>query len=101
MKVNGRDYRTVWMEGSNVKLINQTLLPHKFEAYTCKNHIETANAIKAMVVRGAGAIGAAAAYGAAQSVLECNENNYKEYIKKAIETIEKTRPTAQNLFVGI
>tara|TARA_Y100000310_G_scaffold194869_2_gene194884 strand:- start:5176 stop:6234 length:1059 start_codon:yes stop_codon:yes gene_type:complete len=101
MKVNGKGYRTVWMEGSEVKLINQTLLPHKFEIYTCKNYEETAEAIKTMIVRGAGAIGATAAYGVAQATLEANNNNFKEYIKKAAETIQKTRPTAQNLFTGI
>ena len=101
MRVNNKDYRTVWMEGNDVKLINQTLLPHKFEIYTCKNHTETANAIKTMIVRGAGAIGATAAYGVAQATLESNENNFSDYIKKAAETIRKTRPTAQNLFTGI
>src|SRR3989338_482705 len=101
MKVNGKDYRTVWMEGNEVKLINQTLLPHKFEIYTCKNHLETANAIKTMIVRGAGAIGATAAYGLAQATLETNDENFADYIKKAAETISNTRPTAQNLFAGI
>ena len=101
MKVNGKDYRTVWMEGNEIKLINQTLLPHKFEIYTCKNHEDTANAIKTMIVRGAGAIGACAAYGVAQAAFESNKNNYNDYIKKSIETIKNTRPTAQNLFTGI
>ena len=101
MKVNGKDYRTVWMEGNEVKLINQTLLPHKFEIYTCKNHLETADAIKTMIVRGAGAIGATAAYGVAQATLESNKDNYNNYIKKSIEIIKNTRPTAQNLFTGI
>lgn len=101
MKVNGKDYRTVWMEGNEVKLINQLLLPHKFEVYTCKNHSETAEAIKSMIVRGAGAIGATAAYGVAQACLESKENNFLDYIKNAAETIRKTRPTAQNLFAGI
>jgi len=89
------------MEGNEVKLIDQTLLPHKFEIYTCKNHEGTANAIKIMIVRGAGAIGATAAYGIAQATLEADENNYNDYIKNAASTIEKTRPTAQNLFTGI
>src|SRR3989338_375872 len=101
MKVNGKAYRTVWMENSEVKLINQTLLPHKFEVYTCKNHAETANAIKTMIVRGAGAIGATAAYGIVQAALESDKNNYKDYIKNASEKLLKTRPTAQNLFTGI
>ncbi len=101
MKINGKAYRTVWMEDNEIKLINQTLLPHKFEIYTCKNHVETANAIKTMIVRGAGAIGAAAAYGIAQATLEANQDNYAQYIKNAAKTMQKTRPTAQNLFSGI
>ncbi len=101
MKIDGKDYRTVWMEGNKVKLINQTLLPHKFEVYTCKNHEETANAIKTMIVRGAGAIGATAAYGIAQATLEANGNNFNNYIQNAASAIGKTRPTAQNLFTGI
>ena len=101
MKVNGNNYRTVWMEGNEVKLINQTLLPHKFEVFTCKNHEETATAIKTMIVRGAGAIGTTAAYGIAQACLESNQENFQEYIKKAADTIRNTRPTAQNLFTGI
>ena len=101
MKVDGNDYRTVWMEGKEVKLIDQTLLPHKFEIYTCKNHEETAEAIKTMIVRGAGAIGATAAYGVAQATLEANENNFNNYILNTTETIKNTRPTAQNLFTGI
>jgi len=60
MRVAGKDYRTVWMEGSVVKTINQPLIPHKFEIVTLSTHRETAKAIKAMVLRGAGAIGAAA-----------------------------------------
>jgi len=101
MKVNGKCYRTVWLEGSEVKLINQALLPHKFEIYTCKNHAETANAIKTMIVRGAGAIGAAAAYGVAQAALDASKDDYEQYIKNAAETIKHTRPTAQNLFTGV
>ena len=101
MQVNGKDYRTVWIDDNEIKLINQLLLPHKFEIYTCKNHLETANAIKTMIVRGAGAIGATAAYGVAQATLEANENNSKNYIDDAAELLKNTRPTAQNLFSGI
>tara|TARA_Y100000310_G_C20693631_1_gene823993 strand:+ start:2556 stop:3581 length:1026 start_codon:yes stop_codon:yes gene_type:complete len=89
------------MEGNNVQLIEQRLLPHKFEIFTAKNHNETAFAIKDMIVRGAGAIGATAAYGIAQATLEADESNFKEYIWKAVETIRSTRPTAQNLFTGV
>ncbi|HJN57092.1 MAG: S-methyl-5-thioribose-1-phosphate isomerase [Candidatus Woesearchaeota archaeon] len=101
MKVNNKDYQTVWMEGNEVKLIEQTKLPYKFEIYSCKSYNETASAIKTMIVRGAGAIGATGAYGLVQAALEANNENFKEYIEKAAETLRSTRPTAQNLFTGI
>ena len=46
MKVQGRDYRTVWLEGSTVKTINRPLIPHKFEIATLPTHRDTAEAIK-------------------------------------------------------
>jgi len=57
MNVNGKPYRTVWMEDGVVKMINQPLLPHRFEIVDLPTHRDTARAIKTMVVRGAGAIG--------------------------------------------
>src|ERR1700733_10165501 len=67
MKVQNREYRAVWMKGSDVVVINQPLLPHQFKLLRLKNHRETAKAIRTMVVRGAGTIGATAAYGLAQA----------------------------------
>ena len=101
VKSEGRNYRTVWMEGPTVRMIDQTLLPHKFEIIDLPTHRETAEAIKTMKVRGAGAIGAAAGYGMAQVVLESPVDNFTEYISKGAETIRKTRPTAQNLFYAV
>ena len=89
------------MQDNYVYLINQQLLPHKFEIYQSKNHIDTANAIKTMIVRGAGAIGAAGAYGVAQAVLEADKDNFSQYIENAVLSLKNTRPTAQNLFAGI
>lgn len=101
MQVNNKSYRTLWMEGQAVKMINQLLLPHRFEIAACETHKDTAAAIKGMLVRGAGAIGAAGACGAAQAVIEAPENNFQNYIKNAAATLWSTRPTAQNLFAGI
>ncbi|MFC1738437.1 S-methyl-5-thioribose-1-phosphate isomerase [Planctomycetota bacterium] len=95
MKVNGKDYRTVWLEDGVVKLINQPLLPEIFEIYCCKDYKETAKAIKMMVVRGAGAIGATAGYAMAQAFLAGEDT------QKAAEVIKNTRPTAQNLFYAV
>ena len=86
MLVNNQNYRTVWMQDSNVYLINQQLLPHKFEIYKSSNYIDTANAIKTMIVRGAPAIGATGAFGIAQAALEFkggNFDDFMEHIKKA------------------
>ena len=101
MRVNGKQYRTVWLEGSTVRMINQLLLPHSFKIYSAKNYRETANAIRTMVVRGAGAIGATAGFAMAQAVLGAKKGNYKKYIEDALRTIKSTRPTAQNLFYAV
>jgi methylthioribose-1-phosphate isomerase len=91
MKIKGRDYRAVWMEGKYVRVINQHLLPHKFSILTLKNHRETATAIRTMIIRGAGTIGATAAYGLAQACFE------KVDLDKAYRTLLATRPTAADL----
>ena len=59
-----RHYRTVWFEPGNnaVKLIEQRLLPHQFKIVGTRDYRATAAAIRDMIVRGAGAIGATAAY---------------------------------------
>ncbi len=101
MLVNNKHYRTVWLEKSAIKMVNQPLLPHKFEIYSSKSYKETANAIRTMIVRGAGAIGATAGFAMAQAVLEANEKNYEEKIRDALKTIKSTRPTAQNLFYAV
>ncbi|MBT7367808.1 S-methyl-5-thioribose-1-phosphate isomerase [Candidatus Woesearchaeota archaeon] len=101
MKVNDKHYRTVWMEGSNVKLIEQNLLPFEFEIYTADDYIDTCAAIQSMQVRGAGAIGATAGYAMAQAFLESLDTGATKFwneVEQAKKTIESTRPTAQNLF---
>ena len=72
MRVGNKEYRTVWMENGVVKLINQPLLPHKFEVVDCKNYKETAKAIKDMTIRGAGAIGGAAGFCFSPGILFAN-----------------------------
>ncbi|MBI2173018.1 MAG: S-methyl-5-thioribose-1-phosphate isomerase [Candidatus Aenigmarchaeota archaeon] len=96
MKVGGKDYRTVWMSGSSVNFIEQNKLPFSFEIYEARTHADTCMAIKTMIVRGAGAIGASAGYGMAQAFLESDEN--MKYVDEAKRCLEATRPTAQNLF---
>jgi methylthioribose-1-phosphate isomerase len=63
-----RHFRTVTFDAPRnaVQLIEQRLLPHRFQVVPALNFRATAQAIQDMVVRGAGAIGATAAYGLAQ-----------------------------------
>src|SRR3989344_2996531 len=100
MLINNQNYRTVWMQDSSVYLINQQLLPFKFEIYQSKNHIETANAIKTMIVRGAPAIGATGAYGLAQAALQYQGENFDDFVKYIDESftlLNSARPTANDL----
>src|SRR5579863_2391185 len=91
MKVRGKNYRAVWMIGRDVVVINQTFLPHQFELLRLKNHRETAKAIKTMIIRGAGTIGATAAYGMAPAFFEGVN------LDRAYRTLLETRPTAADL----
>ena len=86
------------MKGSSVFLIEQNLLPFKFEIFESKNYEQTCKAIKKMLVRGAGAIGTAAGFALAQAFLQAPKDGFWEFIEKAKNEIEATRPTAQNLF---
>lgn len=102
MFVNKKHYRTVWLEGSTVRMIDQPKLPHSFEIKDLATHRDTADAITTMVTRGAGAIGATAGFAMAQAALEALEaDDFEAYMKEATETIRSTRPTAQNLFYAI
>jgi len=106
VRINGeiKDYRTVWLTGKTVKMIDQRLLPHKFEIHEARNYRETTEAIKNMTVRGAGAIGATGAFGVAQAALEAQTEDLKEflnYVENAAAALKGTRPTAVNLFHAI
>lgn len=98
MKVNGIDYRSVWMEGLSVYLIDQTLLPFHFEVKRMENHYESCDAIRSMMTRGAGAIGALAGFAMAQAAFESRGLSYELLIRQAKERIAATRPTARDLF---
>src|SRR3989338_4497921 len=97
MIINNQSYRTIWMQDHSVHMINQLILPHRFEIYESKNHLQTADAIKTMIVRGAPAIGAAGAFGICQAALEFSGkdfDNFRIHIKKAENVLKSTRPTA-------
>jgi methylthioribose-1-phosphate isomerase len=98
LKVEGIDYRTVWMEGSSVYFIEQNLLPFEFVIGEAPGYKESCEVIRTMRVRGAGAIGAMAGFAMAQACNEANSVNYESFILHARKEIEHTRPTARNLF---
>jgi methylthioribose-1-phosphate isomerase len=90
---------TIAWTAEGVVMIDQTRLPRETAYVTCRDYHEVAEAIRGMVIRGAPAIGVAAAMGVALGVLESND---PEADMPAIcETLAKTRPTAVNLFWAI
>ncbi len=94
MKINSKNYRTIWFENNLVKIIDQTKLPHKFIIKDLKTVKDAVNAIQSMEVRGAPLIGATAAYGLVLSILEKNDQSF---LKKSSDDLIASRPTAINL----
>ncbi len=99
LKGQSRHYRTVDFDAAKnrVLLIEQRLLPHEFKIVGTKDFNETALAIKDMVVRGAGAIGATAAYGLAQGVRAFRGQDvakFKTWVEVVFHTLKEARPTA-------
>lgn len=92
--------RTVFWEDNQLKMIDQRILPGRFEVVSYSNHQAVANAIKDMVVRGAPAIGAAAAFGLALVGYESGSSSTRELLagyEDAAATLKAARPTAVNL----
>ena len=94
MKIQNKEYKTIWYEDNVVKIIDQTKLPHQFIIKKLKTVKDVINAIKIMEVRGAPLIGGTAAYGVALAI---QENSEPEFIKKSAESLIQSRPTAINL----
>jgi S-methyl-5-thioribose-1-phosphate isomerase len=94
-----RHFRTVAFnaERNLVELIEQRLLPHKFKIILTADYRATAQAIRDMVVRGAGAIGATAAYGLAQGARSFRGADLKKFarhVEAVYQTLKNARPTA-------
>ena len=94
-----RPYRTVAFDAARneLLLIEQRLLPHSFEIIRTSDFHETARAIKDMVVRGAGAIGATAAYGFAQGLRAfdgTDSNAFARHSEQVYNVLKEARPTA-------
>lgn len=94
-----RHYRTVTFDShsNSVRLIEQRLLPHQFKVVGAPDFRATARAIQQMVVRGAGAIGATAAYGLAQGARAfrgADLGKFARHLEVVFQTLKSARPTA-------
>ena len=96
MKVGDRHLRTIWVadDGRAVEIIDQTLLPHRFETARLTSLEDAARAIRTMQVRGAPLIGATAAYGVC---LALAGDSSDAALDQACAVLAATRPTAVNL----
>ncbi len=103
MNSNNQVYPVIWHNDS-VSLIDQTRLPSEYTFVEIHRSEDMAVAIKTMIVRGAPAIGVAAAYGMYLGAREIQTNNRDEFlnhIEKVAVMLRATRPTAVNLFWAI
>lgn len=94
--------KTLMWDGAALKLIDQRKLPFEEIYIECSSAEEVSGAIRDMVVRGAPAIGVAAAYGVALAALGCINNTdiaaFASFMQSRIELLAASRPTAVNLF---
>jgi methylthioribose-1-phosphate isomerase len=100
MNVNGQPYRTIWLKPGDdgiVQVINQVKLPHRFEIDDLASVADVCRAIREMTVRGAGLIGASAAYGMYLACRETHESGFHQALVRAGAALKATRPTAANL----
>ena len=90
--------RTIQWNNNRVIMLDQRLLPHKEVYRVYKNYEGVAQAIRDMVIRGAPAIGVAAAMGVALGAARAQVKTFDRNFERIILTLSKTRPTAVNLF---
>jgi methylthioribose-1-phosphate isomerase len=96
-------YPVVWQE-DRVLLIDQNRLPNEYAVVEISRYEDMARAIKTMIVRGAPAIGVAAAYGVylgARAIQTSDRDQFLAQLEKVAQELRETRPTAVNLFWAI
>jgi len=99
-----REIKTIEFKDDILYLIDQRKLPTIYEIFQCKDYKDVDFAIKDMVVRGAPAIGATAAYGVvlgAKEFLNEEKEVFLVELDKALEVLNNSRPTAVNLMWAI
>ncbi|HRU11227.1 MAG TPA: S-methyl-5-thioribose-1-phosphate isomerase [Methanomassiliicoccales archaeon] len=97
LRIDGKvsEVRAIWCDEGVVRMIDQRILPHRVEVLGFRDHHQVAEAIRDMAVRGAPAIGVAAAYG---MMLAANNG---EDLDAAAKELKATRPTAFDLFFAV
>ena len=93
--------KTIEWTSEGVVMIDQTRLPLETVFVTCRTYDEVAHAIKTMIIRGAPAIGVAAAMGVAIGAQKASDEAFDAEFAVICDTLAATRPTAVNLFWGI
>jgi methylthioribose-1-phosphate isomerase len=96
--------RTIEWTGKAIKIIDQTALPEKLKYVYIKDIKDLWHAIRDLQVRGAPALGAAAALGVYLGIRDVRAKNYKQFairIERVIRYLARSRPTARNLFWGL
>src|SRR5579883_2473009 len=102
--MQNKPLQTVAWQSGKVLLIDQTALPEKLQYVELADWREVAEAIRTMVVRGAPAIGCAAALGmamGARGIIADSRANFLKRIHGIAETFRASRPTAVNLFWAV
>lgn len=97
----GNQVETLRWNGKAIEMIDQRILPHRIEYVACDSAQEVADAIRDMVVRGAPAIGVAAAYGIALEAIRQKEQSlpvFSRHMESGFKALAASRPTAVNLF---
>jgi methylthioribose-1-phosphate isomerase len=97
-------FKTIEWTSEGVRMIDQTRLPAEETYRLCRNYQDVAEAIRSMVIRGAPAIGVAAAMGIALGIQQSEARgaaDLKSDFEKIAEAISRTRPTAVNLFWAV
>ena len=101
MNIDGKAYRTIWLdEADRLHVIDQHVLPHRFETATIMSFSALCDAIRNMLVRGAGLIGATAGYGMWLAACEAPAKDteaFDTFMSDAATALKRTRPTASNL----
>jgi methylthioribose-1-phosphate isomerase len=97
-------FKTIEWEGDHIKILDQRRLPREVRYLKCRDASSVAKAIRTMAIRGAPAIGVAAAMGialASQKIKSHQSGDFRKSIEKVCQQMRQTRPTAVNLFWAI